>query len=284
MTRCHVQAAGAIELYFYDELDPAQRVSVEDHVRTCGECAHALEELRVIRAALATRPEVSAPPSGDWSAFMTRLDAALARESTSNLVPQLSGQRELGGVRRSARVGGYLAMAALLALVTVSVTMAWRARHAPPSGPTAAANEPRSPAPPRATVADHSRPADAQTVDFETLSEEHFERSKLVVLGLATKDPAGNRASDWAYERELASSLLNDTRMYRLAAEDRGLSEIAGVMRDLEIVLLQTSMTDEKDPSALPQLQRLIQKRDLLGKMDAVAVPQTGRTMGTKGI
>jgi hypothetical protein len=122
-----------------------------------------------------------------------------------------------------------------------------------------------------------------QNAGFEALSEEHFERSKLVVLGLATKDPADRQASDWTYERELASSLLQDTRMYRLAAEDRGRTDIAGVMRDLEIVLLQTSMTDEKDPSALPQIQRLIRKRDLLEKMDAVAVPPAAHT-GTKGI
>ena len=79
------------------------------------------------------------------------------------------------------------------------------------------------------------------------LSEQHFERSKLVVLGLATKDPAQTRRSDWAYERELATSLLNDTRLYRLAAEDRGMTSLAGVMRDLELVLLQTSMADSDD-------------------------------------
>ena len=126
--------------------------------------------------------------------------------------------------------------------------------------------------------------AEARDADFAALSEEHFERSKLVVLGLATKDPEDRHPSDWAYERELASSLLNDTRMYRLAAEDRGLANIADVMRDLEFVLLETSLTDEKDPAALRQLQRVIQKRDLLEKMDAVAVPTVDRAMRTKGI
>jgi hypothetical protein len=43
-------------------------------------------------------------------------------------------------------------------------------------------------------------------------------------------------------------------------------------------------MTDEKDPAALRQLQRVIQKRDLLEKMDAVAVPAADRAMRTKGI
>jgi DNA-binding transcriptional regulator YdaS (Cro superfamily) len=289
MTWCDVQASGAIELYFYDELKPVERASVEHHVRACRECAHALEELRVIRDALATRPDVAAPASGDWSGFMARLDAAIAREPIAR--PRDPRRADTGGGRgrRSAervggtRAGGYFAMAALLALVTASVTTAWRVRHEQPARTAGAVATATPSATTQTPVADGSTGGDMTVADFETLSDEHFERSKLVVLGLATKDPADRRASDWAYERALASSLLNDTRMYRMAAEDRGLSEIAGVMRDLEIVLLQTSMTDEKDPSALPQIQRLIQKRDLLDKMDAVAAPQ-GRTAGTKGI
>jgi hypothetical protein len=59
--------------------------------------------------------------------------------------------------------------------------------------------------------------------------------------------------------------------LYRLAAEDRGLDGLAAVMRDLELVLLQASLTDGTDPSALPQLQRLIRRRDLIEKMDVVA-------------
>jgi hypothetical protein len=105
---------------------------------------------------------------------------------------------------------------------------------------------------------------------FAASSAEHFDRSKLVVLGLATKDPARARAGDWTYERELASTLLSDTRMYRLAAEDRGLDTLAGVMRDLELVLLQTALTNDKDPASLGQIQRLIQRRDLVEKMDVV--------------
>ena len=106
---------------------------------------------------------------------------------------------------------------------------------------------------------------------FAAMSQEHFERSKLVVLGLAAKDPSRQTPADWAYERELATSLLGDTRLYRLAAEDRGLDSVAAVMRDLELVLLQASLTDGTDPSALPQLQRLIRRRDLIEKMDVVS-------------
>ena len=269
MTRCDIQASGAIELYFYDELEPDACASIERHLHTCRECGDALQELRVIREALAARPDVSSPESGDWSAFMSRLDDAIAAESPGRTRAEPVGRSYVS----------YLAMAAVLTLATVGVTVALRSRPAPkePAGaPTASVQTPPARVP--------SASAENQAAEFEALSEEHFERSKLVVLGLATKDAARERASDWAYERELASSLLDDTRMYRLAAEDRGLTDIAGVMHDLEVVLLQTSMTNDADPSALRQIQRFIQKRDLLEKMDAVAVPEAGRPTRTKGI
>ena len=251
MTTCAVLGSGDIELYFYDDLAPRDREAVERHVLACAECRAALDELRVIRAALAGRPVVSSP-LGDWSAFMSRLDASIASERA----PDSHVPRQRRDWRSPYVV--YLAMAALLALVTISVAIAFRSRHLPAS-------------PAIAPVADRSAsPAPRNVAAFTALTEEHFERSKLVVLGLATKDPQSGRATDWAYERTLASGLLNDTRMYRFAAEDRGLNGLAGVMRDLELVLLQASLTDDKDPAALPQLQRLIRKRDLIEKMDVV--------------
>ena len=112
-------------------------------------------------------------------------------------------------------------------------------------------------------------------VAFAALSEQHFERSKLVVLGLANKDAHHAREADWAYERGLASNLLSDTRLYRQAAEERGMKTLADVMGDLELVLLQTSLADAPDAGALAQIQRLIHKRDLVTKME-VAATMTG--------
>jgi hypothetical protein len=252
MTTCDVHGSGDIELYFYGELAVREREAIERHVLRCADCRAALDELRVIREALAGRPDVSSPRLGDWSAFMSRLNASIARERARDGHVTLE--------RRGSRSPyvAYFAMAALLALVTISVAVAIRSRNVSTSAAIA-------------TVADRAAsPAPRDVAAFTALTEEHFERSKLVVLGLATKDPQAGRATDWAYERALASGLLNDTRMYRLAAEDRGLTGLAGVMRDLELVLLQTSLTDEKDPASLPQLQRLIRRRDLIEKMDVV--------------
>jgi hypothetical protein len=249
---CERHAHGDLELYFYDELSSEKREEVGRHVGSCQDCRAALDELHAIRAALASRPDVSGPASGDWSPFMSRLDAAIANE-------RLPSPRVVSFASRSRRrYVEYVAIAALLALVTFSVAVALRGRHIPvePVAPTSTQHV--SPVTPKDNSA------------FEAMTEEHFERSKLVVLGLATKDAERGGPADWAYERELATSLLDDTRLYRLAAEDRGLDALAGVMKDLELVLLQTSLTDGKDPSALPQLQRLIKRRDLIEKMDVV--------------
>ncbi len=255
MTTCEQNASGDLDLYFYDELGPVERREVENHLAGCSECRGALDDLRVIRQALEPRARVSAPASGDWSAFMTRLNASVAAEQTRHVAV-------LPIETRSRRpYVFYLAIAALLSLITLTVALALR-KPAVPSATVAMRNPPiEQDAPPRPT---------RDVAAFTAMTEEHFERSKLVVLGLATKSPDDVNAADWAYERELATGLLNDTRLYRLAAEDRGLDKLAGVMRDLELVLLQTSMTDDKDPSSLQQIQRLIRRRDLIEKMDVV--------------
>ena len=259
MTSCFVQARGTIELYFYGELDEHLRAETERHLSTCAECRLALNELAVIRAALATRPDVSAPEGGDWTRFMTRLDGAIrsgvrGKADTSDPASRVT----IEPVRQRHPVA-YVLMAALLALVTVSVAHIVRSRFAVDDE---IADIARSDAP-SATWTDDAA--------FASLSEQHFDRAKLVVLGLANKKAAEGVPAEWQYERELASTLLADTRLYRLAAEDRGMKQIARIMGDLELVLLQASLSHDLQPETLAQIQRLIRTRDLVTKMNVVA-------------
>jgi hypothetical protein len=261
MTTCAILEAGTIELYFYGELPLREAARFEEHVRGCRECSAALDELDVIRAALASRSAVSSPSSGDWSAFMERLDAAVRaedRQTLSGSVVTLQRPPALPG----RRYVGLLATAALLAIVSLSVFVASQA------GRRALETQPGVEVEPAQLAAAEPDESRAIPSGLASVSARHLERSKLVVLGIASKEPATDRASDWAYERTLATSLLNDTRLYRLAAEQRGLTSLAGVMRDLELVLLQTSMADGTGESELPQIQRLIRTRGLVQKMD----------------
>ncbi len=246
-------------LYFYGELEPAERARAAAHVRGCADCRHRLEELQTIREALASRPAVDAPPAGDWSGFMRRLDEAVR---PVHAVPPPSGvlerRRGMWTVRHIA------ALAAMLTLVTMGVLIAVRARSTTVQVQTQAAVEAPMTAPLSAAPA-------APDQALRAVSAEHLERSKLVVLGLATRDPHHTTAADWQYERRLAESLLSDTRLYRIAAQDRGVADVARVMRDLETVLLETSLSDSTDKNALERVQRLIARRDLVVTMQVMS-------------
>jgi hypothetical protein len=274
MNGCERLSSGEVELYFYDELDAHERASVERHVKGCAECHRALDDLSTIRAALSTRPVVSAPANGDWSAFMAKLDAAIHVErATARIVPFAA---TAPAVKPRAGYFAPLAVAALVTLAAMSAAYVIRSQHRSAATTESAASARQTPAPEAvvepATQTPAASPAAERTPEaaFAALSEQHFERSKLVVLGLANKDASRARVSDWEYERQLASTLLSDTRLYRVAAEDRGYTALAKVMADLELVLLQTSASERPASADLQQIQRLIAKRDLVTKMDVV--------------
>ena len=254
-----------IVLYFYDEMDAAERTRAAAHLRRCEACRQRLEDLQAIRHALAARPAVEAPPAGDWSGFMRRLDEAIAaprRRAQAAPAAVLEYSRGRWSVRQ------VVALAAMLALVTIAVVAVARFRAVAPVLQTAATPPlPAAPVPLAAGLNQSLREG----------SVEHLERSKLVVLGLTARDPEATTAEDWQYERRLAGTLLPDTRLYRMAAQDRGVNDVARVMRDLETVLLEASLSDSSDRAALERLQRLIAKRDLVVKMQVVA---TGGTAG----
>jgi hypothetical protein len=250
MTGCELIEAADVELYFYDELDAGDRTRVATHLRRCDACRQRLDDLHAIRRALAARPVVDAPPAGDWSGFMRRLDRS-------------TGRRSVGSFAAFGRLPNMVAMAAMLAIVALGISVAMRVREtAPASRRAATSQEGAQPAPlPGAGTADSS---------LREATAEHLERSKLVVLGLTALDPRQTRAADWQYERQLAGTLLDDTRLYRQAAQQRGMTDVARVMRDLETVLIETSMSDSTDREALARVQRLIAKRDLVVKMQLV--------------
>lgn len=249
-----------VVLYFYDEMEPADRIRAAAHVRQCADCRQRMEDLAAIRVALADRPQVDAPPAGDWSGFMRRLDESVKR----NTGPQEPETREPG---RPWRVRHVAALAAMVALVTIGVLTAARFRSESSVHVATTATAPVETSPEASETLALRTPEQA----FREVSLEHLERSKLVVLGLATRDPRETSSADWQYERILAGTLLPDTRLYRLAAQDRGVSDVARVMRDLETVLLEASLSDYSDREALGRVQRLISKRDLVVKMQLMA-------------
>lgn len=265
---CEWHDNGTAELHFYGELDPAARERFDAHLAGCNVCRSALAELDVIARALDVRRRDATPPGGDWSGLMARLDQRLQSEGQPHAQPWW----RFNGLR------GALKAAAMVALVSAGV-MAGRQwehwRHPDEAGTEVTSTD-----------------APAASDFLAALAEQHLERSKLVLLGLATKDPRDARPADWRFERDLAGRMLADTAQYRLSARQQGLSGLADVLGDLEVVLLQASLSDEADPGALARLQNLIGQRDLLVKIEVLGVgepeeparrPAGGRPTG-KGV
>jgi len=227
-----------VELYFYDELEPSERAAFEAHMPGCPSCRAALAELKDIRAALAPMRAQGDRSEFEWRAFMRRLDARLDAESAP---------------RRRANPGVLVAagIAATLAIGVVTGVLWQRERAREGVGP-----------PPSAPIGNERR-GDTRERSREAAAE-HLDRAKIVLLGLANKDAGAVSVDDWSYERSLAASLLPDTRLLRLAALEEGDGEMASLLSDLEVLLLQTSFSAAPDRTTLSRLQRYINRRDLL--------------------
>ena len=126
-----------VELYFYDELDADARARVEAHLPGCASCRQTLSDLRVISGALADRPRVDAPPAGEWSGFMRRLDQAcgIPASATDRARPEGAWRSAPGTTAElgARRTFGHAAMAiaATLLLVTIGAVLASRMRPSP---------------------------------------------------------------------------------------------------------------------------------------------------------
>ena len=247
MTRCDRSLGPEVDLYFYEELASAERAAFETHLAGCRDCRDAVDDLAAIRQALDPRV-ITAPAGGDWRPFMTRLAARLDR-----LAPPR---------RAFATTVAILAMAATL-IIGVLAGAIWERRRSAPA-PGAAGGT--------AAI------VDGRDVALASSSSQHVDRSLVVLLGLLNKEADAPVVDDWKDEQKLAASLLPDTRLYRLAAEERGLTHLADTLDDLELVLLQASVGDGHDRETLMRLQRLIRKRDLLMKIETL--DDAGRPAG----
>ncbi|MBI2220635.1 MAG: zf-HC2 domain-containing protein [Acidobacteria bacterium] len=252
MTICPRAAGETPTLYFYGELDPAARNDFERHLATCAACAAAVGELEQVRAALDDRASVTRTDA-EWADFMRRLGAATCdvRRATVRRATVPRADVSTSHVARRTwhvtwHVMTWFALAATL-LVGVALGLVWQPRSLPPR---------------QATV--NGTAGDAA---LEAAAARHFERAKIVLLGLVMKDTERASAADWEYERALAASLLPETRLFRLSAADRGDARLARLLGDLETVLLQASMASDADPPELQRLQRIIRGRDLIVRM-----------------
>jgi len=96
---------------------------------------------------------------------------------------------------------------------------------------------------------------------------DHLERSQMVLAELSNA-PDRQGKLDISDERQIASELLDDNRLYRQTANTTGDSAVASVLDDLESVLLEIAHSPSQVSSGeLQDLRRQIENRGLLFKV-----------------
>jgi Fatty acid synthase type I helical domain len=96
---------------------------------------------------------------------------------------------------------------------------------------------------------------------------DHLERSQMVLAEL-TNAPDHKGKLDITDERQMAADLLDDNRLYRQTAHSTGDTAVAGVLDDLERVLLEIAHSPTEVSSVqLDDLRQQIESRGLLFKV-----------------
>ena len=112
--------------------------------------------------------------------------------------------------------------------------------------------------------------ADAKTGERVLLVAvgDYLERSQMVLIELSNASPKGSL--DISAEQERAGDLVTETRLYRQTAARTGDARIAGVLDDLERVLVE--ITHEPSNLTQPQLEELRQRLEADGILFKVRV------------
>jgi hypothetical protein len=246
--------------YVERELSPAEHVRVATHVEACGECALVVAEIhQVVRDAAALGPII--PPPHVWTSLQERLARSTVHspqsivdspESTVHSRPSIDG-------RRWTRYAWAMATAALVVMAFLTGRLL-NVREQQPG--LEQAGEAESPA----AVA-----GDTMVRERVLLIAvgDHLERSQMVLVELAHAETSDEL--DISAERQLADDLLASNRLYRQTAQQMGQTNVAGILDELERVLVELA----RGPSTvsmqqLADIQQRIDSQGILFKVKVV--------------
>jgi hypothetical protein len=233
-------------------LDNAVHAQVEQHLETCADCALVVAWLQHIMAAVRSLPQVS-PPAQLW----TRLAAQLAQAPADS--PRLRPDAK-GHPGRSWRPLWALATAALVVLAFLTGRVVDERHRAAESQQTNTQGF---------QPANLSASAKVRERVLLIAVGDHLERSQLVLVELANRETSGEL--DISAERQSADELLASNRLYRQTAAEIGQTNIAGVLDDLERVLVEVARGPSQiSIEQLADLQQRIEAQGLLFKVKII--------------
>jgi hypothetical protein len=238
------------ELIAYHDGEAAGREVIAAHLGDCPECQAELERIDALLAALNTIP---VPEPGEdysqrvWQQISPHLPQRRGHWwdfifSEPKTVPWFAPRR-------------WIAAGAIAALVLAAFIAGRVTRPIGPSGSVA---------------------VDASKVRERILIMavgEHLGRSEMVLVELANSGPqiAGQKEVNISGEQRRAEDLLEENRLYRQTALEQGDSALAGVLDELERVLLDVAHSPQQvTPAQLEGIRQRIEARGILFKVRVV--------------
>jgi hypothetical protein len=233
-------------LHYYGEAE-ASETGAETHLASCDGCRGAFDALRRVMEAIDAAP-VPEPSAGFERTVWARLAPALA-------APPARSWRDWFSPRSLAFAGGLAAviLGVLLWQFDINLTR---------------------------TVTEETMTADAaghrERVLLTAVSD-HIEQSQLVLVELANADTRGEDL-DVTLERTTADDLVSAGRLYRETALQTGELQLASLLDELELVLVEIA----RGPKALSaeQLQAVrdqIEQQELIFKLRVLAADVKAR-------
>ena len=235
-------------LYFYGDAPKAS--SLERHLAECKECAAEFAQLRATLSAIDYPvPERAADYEAQlWSTLRPHLEQSEA--------PKRSAWAGLLQPRRWAIAGA-------LALILLAAFLAGRYTRPEKTGSPQLANT--------------QQPKAGSDRVLMVAVGDHLDRTEMILVELVNAKPAGK--VDISAERDLAQALVSENRLYRQTAQRDKDPEIAGVLDQLERVLIDIAHhPDSVSGKELEALQQQIESQGVLFKVRVIEAKVKARS------
>jgi hypothetical protein len=238
------------ELIAYQDGELESREWIATHLDDCPECQAELARIEALLAALNSIPVPE--PAEDYGQRVWQQISPRVPEKRAHWWDFLfSEPKNLGWLapRRWAAAG------AIAALVLVAFIAGRLSKPVSPVAPVAV---------------DQSKVRERILV---LAVGEHLGRSEMVLVELANSGPqtAGQKQVNISQEQRRAEDLLEENRLYRQTALEQGDSALAGVLDELERVLLDVAHSPQQlTPAQLEGLRQRIETRNILFKVRVV--------------
>jgi hypothetical protein len=240
------------ELIAYHGGEPAKLEAISSHVADCPECRAELARIDAVLAALSSLPVPD--PGADYGQRVWQKIAPRLPERPPVRWWQFDSSSLAAGWRAWLEPRRLAALGAVAALAIVAFLAGRVTKHPEPVAVTADASKIRE----RVLV---------------MAVGEHLGRSEMMLIELGNAEPENSKQKEVniSTERRRAEDLVQENRLYRQTALEQGDTALAGVLDELERVLLDVAHgPGEVTPAQLDEMQQRIAARGILFKVRVV--------------